>query len=293
MHICGIQFWRKIIFISHEWESQNRKRIHKGTPYAFIAYTYLITGDIDTGFSYIYNAIEEDIKLKDICPTLNYPDNAPAYLTAVLSSNPNNIFMNLFVAKIRSNLEAYLGEYRNNFWKSLTIAEFDDKFLQNKTLGAIRYYFVFTCWAIFEYRQKVDTKLMQNDFSKLKNANWMFSLCLVIDKLLSNRYNTQYISKGILEFCIDTKLTTKIDFDLLGKEKIPQGTPDTVIPKLLAMDLSLNGSPIRKEIQCLLVAWNLRNFAGHNIQTQNIIVGNFEDLLRILLYDVFLVVEES
>jgi len=31
-HILAIQYWRKIISITHEWENKNSKHIHKGTP---------------------------------------------------------------------------------------------------------------------------------------------------------------------------------------------------------------------------------------------------------------------
>jgi hypothetical protein len=292
-HIMGITFWKEIISIVHKWEKENGKHVHKGSPYAFVAYNYLLLGDIDTGFSYLYNAIEEDIKLECSCPTLNYPKDSPAYLTAILSSNPKNMFMARFIAEIRSNLENHLSEYRSYFGKTLTLSDIDNIFLQNTALDTIRFYFVFTYWTIFEYQGKVIPKMMQNDFSKLKNASWMFALCLVIDKLLNYRYNTIKMGDGVKKYSISKKLISEDDLNhLIGRENIANGDPDAIISRLLSIYLSYNGSWVSKEIQCLFVAWNLRNFAGHNIQGQNIIVSNFEDLLKILLYDIFLIIEE-
>lgn len=280
--------------MAHEWEEKAGKHIHKGSPYAFIANTYLISGDIDTGFSYIYNAIEDDIKLNNVCPELNYPSNAPVYLTASLSSNPQNIMVPL-VTEIRSELESYLNTYRNEFGRTLSMTELDKGFLQNPALETIKYYFIFSFWTIFEHRRKVGHDLMQNDFSKLKNANWLFALCLVIDKLFHShqRYKGRFIGSEIVNYVVDKGLMTRDDLNnLKDKENIRGGEPDQTIPKLLPMTLQHNGVPVRKEIQYLFVAWNLRNFAGHNIQTQNVIVNNFEDLLKILLCDIFLIIEE-
>jgi len=293
-HILAIQFWRKILSSVHGWEKKTGKHIHKGSPYAFIANTYLINGDIDAGFSYIYKAIEEDIKLNNVCPELNYPSNAPVYLTACLSSNPNNIMFPL-VNEIRSELEKYLMIYRNEFKRTFTITELDKQFLQNPALEAIKYYFVFNFWMIFEYRRRVSHDLMHNDFSRLKNTNWLFALCLVIDKLFHShsKYNDRFIGSEIVKYVVDKALMKKNDLNnLKDKENIQNGEPDQVIPKLLPMTLQYNGVLVRKEIQYLLVTWNLRNFAGHNIKIQNVIVNHFEDLLKILLCNIFLIIEE-
>lgn len=293
-HILAIQFWRKVLSTVHEWEKKTGRHIHKGSPYAFIANTYLIIGDIDTGFSYIYNAIKEDIELNNVCPELNYPTNAPVYLTASLSSNSQNIMVPL-VMEIRTELENYLNIYQSEFGRTLSIIELDRRFLQNPDIMTIKYYFVFSLWIIFEYRRKVDYDLMQNDFSNLKNANWLFALCLVIDKLfhIHSRYTDRFIGSEIVNYIVDKGLMMKNDLNKLEKkENIRGGDPDKIIPKLLTTSLQYNGVAVKKEIQYLFVAWNLRNFAGHNIQIQNVMVKNFEDILKILLCDIFLIIEE-
>ncbi|HNU62667.1 MAG TPA: hypothetical protein PKL04_10760 [Methanofastidiosum sp.] len=256
-----------------------------------MAYTYLLIGDIDTGFSYIYNAIEEDIKLNSVCPQLNYPRSAPVYLTASLSSVKRNV-MYSFVERIRLDLETNLSDYRDCFGRILTLSEFDNKFLQNELLDIIKYYFVFTYWTVFEYQRKVDAAMMQNDFSKLKNANWMFALCLVIDKLLNSKYGTDNIGKGIIALSTDKGYMRQSDLENLRSQNNLKKDPDDAIPRLLQMNLNYNGSPIKKEIQYLLVAWNIRNFAGHNIKIQNVFGDKFKELFKVLLYCIFIIVEE-
>jgi hypothetical protein len=60
-------------------------KIHKGTPYFFLAESYLLTGDRELGFLYLYNAIEEDKALARFAPSLNYLNKSPAYLTATMT----------------------------------------------------------------------------------------------------------------------------------------------------------------------------------------------------------------
>lgn len=293
-HILAISFWRKILSITHEWENKTGQHVHKGSPYAFLANTYLIIGDVVTGFSFIYNAIEDDIELNRACPELNYPSEAPVYRTASLSSNPQNIMVSL-VREIRSELEIYLNIYRKEFSSSLSMAEFDKRFLQNPALETIKYYFVFSFWIIFEYCRKVEHNLMQNDFSKLKHAGWLFALCLTLDKLFEShpKYKDQFLGSEIVNFAVDKGLMPRNDLnDLIKKENIQNGEPDKVTRKLLRTTLQHKGVPVAREIQYLLIAWNLRNFGGHNIQTQNVLVENFENLLRILLCDIFMIITE-
>jgi hypothetical protein len=79
---------------------------------------------------------------------------------------------------------------------------------------------------------------------------------------------------------------------LKERENIQDGDPDKVTHKLLTTTLQHNGTPVRTEIRNLLIAWNLRNFSGHNIQIQKVIGTHFQDLLKILLFDIFLILEE-
>jgi hypothetical protein len=293
-HVLAIQLWRAVLSLAYAWEQATGKHVHKGSPYAFIAYTYLMMGDIDTGFSYIYNAIEEDRKLNDVCPEVNYPANAPVYLTATLNPSQRNV-MYPIVREVRSVLEGHLDSYRREFGKSLSIQQFDKRFLQNPDLETIKYFFVFTFWAILEHQRKVDRELMQNDFSKLKNANWLFALCLVIDKLFHShpQYTGRFIGSEIANYTEHKGLMSKTDLNKLRDQvNVRQASPDLLLPQVLSASLVYNGAPVSKEIQYLFAAWNLRNFAAHNIQIQNVIGTDFEDIIRVLLYDIFLVIEE-
>lgn len=293
-HIAAILFWKKIIEITTLWERETNKHIHKGSLYAYLAYTYLMTGQYDTGFSFIYNAIEDDIELNKECPTLNYPKEAPVYLTASLSSKPANMMGNL-VGGIRSELENFLSGYRIEFGSSLSMNDLDSKFLQNPALETIKYFFVFTLWVIINYKRNIESRLMNNDFSKLKNATWFFTLCIVIDELLGNKevFKVKFFGNRIIKYITFKKLMSQADVEgLLKSQNISKGDPDEIIPNLLSLKLRYNNKIVPKEIQHLFVSWNLRNFAGHEIKTKKVFVEQFDKILEFLLFDIFLIIEE-
>lgn len=298
-HILAIQFWRKVISITNDWEKKTRKHIHKGSPYAFVAHTYLMIGDIDTGFSFIYNAIKDDIELNKVCHKLNYPKKAPVYRTATISSSRGNIMFPL-VAEIRSKLLEYINSYNQQFGRKFKMEELDAFFLQNDNLTPLNYFFVFTIWSIFEYQRKVDEVLMDNEFSKFKNYNWLLGLCLVIDKLLYTipEYRNDTLSQEVKKI-VTGKAWMENQADLDGFKNqlarpLPFGRaqPDDIIHELLEPSLQYNGQNVKNEIKYLLIALNLRNFASHNILPQEVIVKKFSKILEILILDILLVLEE-
>jgi hypothetical protein len=55
----GTLFWQEILSITHKWETTSGIEVHKGTPYFFLAENYLLLGDRDLAFTYLYNALQD------------------------------------------------------------------------------------------------------------------------------------------------------------------------------------------------------------------------------------------
>jgi hypothetical protein len=79
--VIGIKLWREVLSITHKWEKNKNIDIHKGTPMFFLAENYLLVGDRDLGFQYLYSALLDDIKLGKEVHSFDYPRCAPSYLT--------------------------------------------------------------------------------------------------------------------------------------------------------------------------------------------------------------------
>lgn len=57
-------FWEMPIGFAHQWEADRRKTLHKGTPYYFRGMAAVMNGNIDRGFLFFHQALEEERKIR-------------------------------------------------------------------------------------------------------------------------------------------------------------------------------------------------------------------------------------
>lgn len=285
----GVSFWQDVISTTLKWESQNTPlTVHKGTPFFFLAHNCLQNGDRDNGFTYLYNALEDDKKL----PSLNYPENAPAYLTAIMSQKPKN-FMFPQVVDLRLYLSSFLSNY-NQIFPKVTMYDFDSKFLENVDLFDVAAFFVYNFKFVYDQSKNTSTSLLQNDFSRLKILDLFFNFGLIIDEIL--RYaiapqgTTSMMKESVARWANSEYAITQNAFDnLIGSNglNLNSSTPDTVIPLLLS-NIQNPSQNIPKEVYIMILAYKLRNHGGHNIHQQNILSTRYDEILENLLFALFL-----
>lgn len=286
VHAC--YYWLKILSYVYEGETRNDVQVHKGHPFYFLAFYYLLNGDIETGFIYAYNAIKEDEIIGKHCPEMGYPQKAPVYLTVFLVDNPMNRMIAL-VREFRNELNFHISSYNKEFKKNFKIQDFDKKFLQNESninLKGTRYLFTFIFWSLKELKKKTKPQIQNNEFSKLRNLNWIFNLCLIIDKILEANSKIGCKSMGQNVEKLLTKylnLLSQKDLERIKKECHWKQDPDEVLRFLFRTNSKIGSKEIPKVAIHYLVAWKLRNYGGHNIQQQKCIVENFEEIFQILM----------
>jgi hypothetical protein len=76
-----------------------------------------------------------------------------------------------------------------------------------------------------------------------------------------------------------------------GNLNVKNAEPDNMIPKLLSRNEKYNGNPVRKEVFTLLIAYNLRNYGGHNINQQHVLTSKFDEIIEQLLMSLFLCID--
>jgi hypothetical protein len=99
---------------------------------------------------------------------------------------------------------------------------------------------------------------------------------------------------GIIWLLESRRWITKSQLNtFLSNEKlnVRNGKPNVIIPKLLSMSKRHNKIPIRKEIFTLLIAYNLRNYGGHNIRQQYVLTSKFDKIIEQLLMSLFLCID--
>ena len=70
---------------------------------------------------------------------------------------------------------------------------------------------------------------------------------------------------------------------IIKKYKINRDDPDNLLERLLPMNLSIGSKKVDKLAINYLIAYNLRNYGGHNIKMQNCLVNNFDKIFQILM----------
>ena len=289
----AVSFWQEVISLTLEWENKNKPiTIHKGTPFFFLAYTCLENGDKDNGFTYLYNAIEDDKKL----PQLNYPQEAPAYLTAIMSDKPRN-FMYSRVRDHRLLLSNFLLKFNSEFSK-LPLIDFDQKFLNNMGLADIVYFFVYNFETIFDQDRNTNHIILQNEFSRLKILDLFFNFGWIIYKILrfaaSDAGVTPSGMKDAVAWWAENSFgVTQNQFDtLIGTSNLNLNsqTLDQVLPILLS-NIQMPLGEIPKEVYVMLVAYKIRNHAGHNLNQQQVLTSRYDEILNRLFNALFLSVQ--
>lgn len=107
--------------------------------------------------------------------------------------------------------------------------------------------------------------------------------------------NYQYIREGIL-WLSDSRGWMKIkDLENFWKQpgvgSVASDYPDVIIPKLLAETEKYNGNLVRPEVFKLLVAYNLRNYGGHNINQQKVFSNSYKEIIETLIMALFLCID--
>jgi hypothetical protein len=299
--VLGISMWKKVLEHTQKWEVSNKTCIHKGTPLSFLAQNYFLIGDRDLAYLYLYNALVDDKALGDLVPSSGYPFKAPAYFNATMRAEKAN-HMYPLVERLRKHLDVYIRKFQTDFHASFSILDFDKKFLDDKVLVDKVAFFVYNWNFIVTLAENAKYQYPDTDFSRLRVLDAVFNLCLIIDEVLkevdirtnSTIANPHHISHGII--AINNKYGWMSQTDLesfwgASCLNVKNAPPDTLVPTLLDMKVQHNGNPVRQEIFPLLLAYNLRNYGGHNIKQQSVLTKEYERIISQLLAALFLAVQ--
>lgn len=302
--LVGIYLWKAVLRITAEWENKNGIKIHTGTPNFFLSENYFLIGDRDVAFVYLYDALEDDKLLNKSAPVFEYPLKAPASYTATMNPNKGN-HMYYIVKELRDRLEEYISKFNSTFNSNFSIYDFDNKFRLNGALGDVVSYFVYNFIFLLTIEKNTEARSLDNDFSRLRSLDLFFNFCLVIDEALKVLYSStmgarstgqRMIAQSIIWFCCNQKrwiteseLTQFWGQSGLNLNDLP---PDSVIPRLLAMNESWNNRPIPKELHPFLIVYKFRNYGGHSISQQQIISKEYAKILENLMFALFFVIME-
>lgn len=295
LFIPALRLWYKIFDMVWYWENENGVLIHKGTPYFAHAFSLYVLGDIATSYLYVSNAVEEDKISYSHTSSPNKYRDSPAYKLATIVDDPRNMLYDL-VKELKGRLTSFIDSYNSYLGKKFTYAEFEAKFLRNNSLEQLIFYFVYRLSYLIRW-ERAHHRAIQNEFTQLHNLDLIFDFCLIVDKVFEETYHGDSIGKNVFEYwkvkrwlsakennARDLKRVLNADIDL-------EAEPDVVVPRLLNQSCNCNGRAISKEMSILLLLWHLRNYAGHRITAQKVLVDSFDDIIKFLMYALFMAIE--
>lgn len=298
------EFLSSICDFVEKWEKKTGNQIHKGTPYYFLTYGYCEEGDLDSAFACMFKAINEDNQSKDPILGAGTYRNSPAYKYVSLVNDVNNFLIGS-IRLLREMLSKYITSF--NSQKStlprFSIKKFESRFLQNPDVDIeqIKYLFVFCLETIRKYLNQ-RAPFQKNDFYKIRNSNIFFDLGLITDKILEKAYKSDFrrhvprrhmvMNDGVALLFEDKNwipsLTANQKRDPRNALQFsPRLAND---PKELIDDLFLNPiritcntRPLNYEMRVIQLSRKLRNFGGHNIETQDVFVSEYPKIITWLI----------
>lgn len=295
------QLWNAVIQQVWAWED-TKEKVHKGTAYYFMAESYLESGDIPSAYICFFNALEDDKR--------NFPliqksiKDAPAYLTTSLIDNQSNFLYPSVVVPLRDSLQRFIYGYNVRTKRNLDMQTIDHNFLQDDSLEDIKRFFVATFHEIYHLSPLNSTRMINNDYSKLKVIDTLFNMGLIIDQILVHRFlqtapkPQRKMANAVYELALHLGWTTSQitpDYREFLKKANPDpnsGSPDQILTAFLDGISTYDNVTMDARMRAIFTAYHLRNYGGHHLEGSDILVNRYNDVLTTMM-DAFFVSIES
>jgi hypothetical protein len=289
-HLLGTKLWQHVCRMTWKWEKSNNATVHKGTPYFFLGANQLMQGNLDNAFLFIHNAMEEDIRYSSQIGDPSFYKTMPAYLfSSLIADNPKN-YLYPYAQEAKRKLDSFIQTHNALLSAGFSYSDFDSKFLKNQDLEETKFFFVYNLFAMINH-DVIDTiELRKNEFSKLRNLDVIFNLCLIIDEVMKKKTNQKYISESVIQIC-DNNFGEKDAYNIFKSLNF-ENDFENAVKKCLSLSYSYGTKSVSKEVLLLILAWGLRNFGGHKIEAKQLFVDEYQNLVEKLMSGLSLTLEK-
>jgi hypothetical protein len=276
--------WKEALDIALEWEKERSLRIHKGTPYYFWAVTCFLNENLEKGFWLMNQAFVEDTKKLN----MELPDT-PAKNFLHFETTPEQQFFRNKLLEIKEFLnQKLIAVYSNTKNRKFDYSVFESKFLKNKNVNKdVKFHFnlnIFRLKKILELPKPDNT----NTIASLLYLDVIFDLCKVFEFLIRQPNNDKF-SENIKEFSKKYKNNTL----LINLNSSNFNTANFInnFQKILGGTFTINNNAPDDLEKDILVTYGFRNFGAHKIEENELIVNNFENIIKSIVNSIFLAVE--
>jgi hypothetical protein len=174
--------WNLALEPAIEWEANNAgKRIHKGGPYYFWGMTAIQRGDLDRGYSFMHQALEEDV----LTYKTNNPDT-PAFAFAALNYSKIDQAFRPWVLMEGQYLEKRISEYCTIHNRTFNLVSFQAKFLQSPPNVESIYLLAYTVARLIRL-ENTPHYLLSSPFAGQLLQNILFDLVQIVDITIADK----------------------------------------------------------------------------------------------------------
>ncbi len=278
-------FWNEIIKFVKEWEKTTGEILHKGTPYYFAAEAAMKGYDIDAGLILMHLALQEDIK------NYSYYEGTPAHSFVTLNDIDKAQHFKYFVygmiGFLRDRLDGrgnengkYKGHYQATRSGMLNYIDLRKKFLDSRTINdELKYFFVYSLIKFWRLRVLQKNSIGDNLMAPLIFTQAIGGLLIIIENLLKTKYSGNTFAP------LFTDLSKKEKWQLPNLSKINKERETDFSAWL---NKCLNGNSLYYDFE---LAYGLRNFAFHTIESQKKLWENYTRILQSVLNSFFKTLE--
>ena len=272
------RIWEQALQPAQQWEQAHLgQRLHKGTPYYFWGMTALLRGDIDHGYLLIHQAVDEDIQTsgQQAPPT-------PAYALVTLNYEQVHQAFRQWVLHQASFLNDLIQKYNTTHQRTLTIDAVKRRFLDTAPSVETVFLLTYTIARLTKITG-LPRHVTSNPFAGQLQLNLLFDLTLVIDTAIKEKNRGYWKFMHHAERLLAAgghQLTNNQLGDING-----QFENDFEITLQAGLDgtLIVQPSVTLDRLQCdVALAYGLRNYGAHNIETAPTVWKRFPDLQEAL-----------
>jgi hypothetical protein len=277
--------WQIAIETALEWEQTRKKRIHKGTPYYFLAVTSIVKGDIERGFALMSQAYSEDV----ITHGKEEVDTPAAKFLRFDADAEYQFF--------REELQRVKRFFENEVLKqgNLDYANFVRRFIRNIDVPSstkfLFTYSVFRLDSIWQMRG-VSSPDKPNIFLNLLTASLVFNLCKVLEDLLKTKTSCHNKKNEFSENLkrLAGKYVHTLDYGKNFKGDFNTDKFPGVLQDLIDRTYKVDGRCPDDRERALLISLGIRNCSGHLLE-ERLFIENLDLFVSSLISSIFLCLE--
>jgi len=256
--------WQKLLTLLHDADHEKYLRIHKGTPFYFLATAAYVAGDFERALAFMDAAVEEDRRIRGASWR-----NVPSGLFFRLQPEEKNQFARQVVKQVTEVLHTHFTQVAAAGGPTLTVNDLTAKLIEPALDAAAELRSVVTALFTFllEYSSRLTDLQLVAQAAGTGEATYLhlFKGALLFESLLKTSQAGQTLLAANPRARLGDLLSSPTVYQPLGFAAKPQGPGGDTFDDVLRLieDERAAGHPFHERV--IHATWGIRNKTGHSL----------------------------